>query len=146
MPLLLVDTDFLIKIANDPLPKLDFLALASDFTLATTPSVVRELEGLAKSQNRTVMRRATTALDFVKQGTKKANVKVLPGTSKRRVEADLELVEIAKADIRDRVVIATLDHSLLSRLDKLKIPYLTLRRDRPFFSFSSGATYLSAGE
>jgi rRNA-processing protein FCF1 len=127
---MLLDTDFLIKVANDPIPKLDLSELSKEYTLATTSDVIRELTGLCNHPERKTSRRASNALRVVMKGAK-VEIRILDDKHPQRrgiVEADNSLLELAKAN---KVTVATLDHSLLSRLERIHLPYLTLRNDKP---------------
>src|SRR5579871_6027159 len=55
------DTDFIIKIANDPLPKFDWKSITSQNEIYTLPSIVRELKSLKSSQIQSTRRRAKMA-------------------------------------------------------------------------------------
>ena len=137
MPTLLCDTDFLIKITNEPIPELRQFLQNSGFVLGTLPIIERELKGLEQSRKIATARKAGLALQSV---GKFIHVEV--GHSKGNAEADLQLVDFAEYSA-DNVAIATLDGSLLSKLEKKRLPYLTLRNDRPFYRQFSRATYLT---
>jgi hypothetical protein len=57
-------------------------------------------------------------------------------------DADLQLLDFEEKAPED-VVIATMDGNLLSKLEKKRLPYFTLRNDRPFYRQFSRATYLT---
>jgi rRNA-processing protein FCF1 len=139
MAQLVCDTDFLLKVVNEPLPSLYAYLQNSDLRFATIPQVVKELRGLALSKKRSVARRAAFALRLV--GTK---IHVIENriVENNKMEADLALYECAKNSELDSLV-ATLDGKLLSRLEKNQLPYLTLRHDKPFERTFGRATYLS---
>jgi len=137
MPLVICDTDFLIKITNEPTPELKPFLEHWGFVLATLPVVEKELKGLLQSKKRSTARRAKLALESLRK-------LILVETSYRMsgLDADAHLVNFQKESNGD-VVIATLDGKLLSKLERKRMPYLTLRRDRPFFRPFSRATYLT---
>lgn len=130
MHVLVLDTDFLIKATSQPLPELaDFLA-SSRFELVTLPKIKEELNGLTKSSNAATARKARLALQSLNAGPieiLKHNV-----SDSRLTDADVLLIEFAE-NSDGHVVVATLDHHLLSSLERRKLPYLTLRKNRPFF-------------
>lgn len=130
MPIIVLDTDFLIKITNDPLPSFDLVQLSKEYDLATLPLVLRELRGLARNEVNKTSKRARNTLRFLDEGPGKVRVNLLSRESSSDPETDSELVEFAR-DSEDKVVIATLDHSLLSRLEKLGVSYLTLKNNKP---------------
>ncbi|MHB2036482.1 MAG: PIN domain-containing protein, partial [Nitrososphaerales archaeon] len=114
----------------------DFFA-NSDLALTTIPEVVKELEGLALNRKPLTSRKASNALRLV--GT---SIQLMQSSEGPNVEADIALYEQAKS-LDDGSFVATLDGKLLSRFEKSKLPYLTLRHDRPFVRTFSRATYLS---
>jgi rRNA-processing protein FCF1 len=140
------DTDFLIKIANDPLPKFDWTALSSQNEFCTLPCIVRELTNLKSSRQRQTSRRAVMALSIIGQ-VPSSKIKLLttkdskPKWAEKSISADEALVEFVKEDGRKRMV-ATLDGELLSKLDTGGLPYLTLSSGRPLLS-SGRAMHLS---
>ena len=132
------DTNFLMKVTSQPLPALRDFLVNSDLILTTIPVVVKELEGLALNRKPLTSRKATNALRFV--GT---SIQLMQCSAESpQVEADIALYEQAKS-LDDGSFVATLDGKLLSRFEKNKLPYLTLRHDRPFVRTFSRATYLS---
>lgn len=131
------DTDFLLKVASESLPTLRAYLDDSDLSLGTIPSVVRELEGLARGKDRSTARKASFALRLV--GTTIDLIEYEPKEI-ARVEADVALFECAR---KLDMLVATLDGKLLSRLERNQVPYLTLRHDRPFERSFGRATYLS---
>jgi rRNA-processing protein FCF1 len=130
MALFVCDTDFLIKAANDPLPALANFLTESGYELKTLDRIEKELEGLSKSKNPSTAKRAKTALRAIAAG----QVKVISQKDlfSNRTDADSQLIEFA-ANSKKNVAIATLDHTLLSMLERKKLPYLTLRNDKPLF-------------
>jgi rRNA-processing protein FCF1 len=129
---LICDTDFLIKITGEPLPALAEFLTKEDFGLVTIPAVVRELRGLTRSTNGSTSRKAITALRCVGSVVKVVDDK----KSAQNTEADVELYELARSHGNNSIV-ATLDGKLLSRFERNRLSYFTLRHDRPFLkSFS----------
>jgi rRNA-processing protein FCF1 len=137
MPILLCDTNFLIKITNDPIPELKPFLQSSGFVLATLPIIERELKGLQQSKTNSTARKANLALQSLGKF-----IRVETGYRKGRAEADAQLVDYEENSEED-VVIATMDGNLLSKLEKKRLPYFTLRNDRPFCRQFSRATYLT---
>jgi rRNA-processing protein FCF1 len=138
MPTLLCDTDFLIKVTNEPVPQLRASLQSSGFTLATLPIIERELKGLQRSKINSTARKARLAL----QSIGKSIQVIKSGKPGSNADADLQLLDFEEISPAD-VVIATLDGNLLSKLEKKRLPYFTLRKDRPFFRQFSRATYLT---
>lgn len=139
MTQLVCDTNFLMKITNQSLPKLSDFISNNHFEIATVSSVIRELNGLKKSKKNSVARNAKNCLGLI--GTK---VHLRDGGSldEPSKEADIELFELAKS-LEEGSLVATLDGKLLSRFERNRLPYLTLRNDRPFLQSFHRATYLS---
>jgi rRNA-processing protein FCF1 len=137
MPVLLCDTDFLIKITNEPVPELTPFLESSGFDLATLPAVEKELKGLLQSEKRSTARKAKLALESLNN-----KVTVESGRAMSGSDADVHLVNFQEKS-KEEIVIATLDGSLLSKLERKRVPYLTLRHDRPFYRQFSRATYLT---
>ena len=136
---LVCDTNFLIKITNHSLPAFSDFVSRNHLEIATVSSVVRELNGLKKSKTPSVARNANNCLNLI--GTKihlRANVISL----EQDKEADVELFELAK-DLEEGSLVATLDGKLLSRFERSRLSYLTLRNDKPFLRSFHRATYLS---
>ena len=138
MPTLLCDTDFLIKVTNEPVPELRAFLESSGFELATLPVIERELKGLQQSKANSTSRKAKLALLSL---GKFVSV-IASGKIRSNAEADVQLVDFEENSPYD-VSIATLDGNLLSKLEKKRLPYLTLRNDRPFHRQFSRATYLT---
>lgn len=138
MTQLVCDTNFLMKITGQALPSFSDFISKNHFEIATVSSVVRELSGLKRNEKKSVRRRAESCLNLI-------GVKIQIRESelaKERIEADIELFELAKY-LEDGSYVATLDGKLLSKFERNKLPYLTLRNDRPFLRSSNRATYLS---
>ena len=74
------------------------------------------------------MRRASNALKVLNENSARIMIQILPEKGGRNAEADVALVELAR---NGDVTIATMDHSLLSRLERMRLPYFTLRADSP---------------
>ena len=133
MPVILSDTDFLIKVTSKPLPAMAEFLESSGFQLVTLPKIVEELRGLALSKKPATARKARAALSSLENG----GVKLLSEgiiLSRKETDADALLIEfVAKSSNKGQVVVATLDHSLLSVLERRRLPYLTLRNDRPLY-------------
>ncbi|MDA4110974.1 MAG: hypothetical protein OK439_00435 [Thaumarchaeota archaeon] len=137
MTTVLCDTDFLIKITNEPLPELKMFLENSGFVLATLPAVERELKGLSRSDKPSTAKKAKLALGSIGKF-----VRVEALGNKHGSDADTHLVDYLEKSNAE-ILIATLDGNLLSKLERKRMPYLTLRRDRPFFRPFSRATYLT---
>ncbi|MHB1908844.1 MAG: PIN domain-containing protein [Nitrososphaerales archaeon] len=138
MAKILCDTDFIIKIANDPLPKVDWVSFSKQNEITTIPLVVKELEGLKKSKDLQTVRRAKNALAVIQEGKK---IKVFPTGDDKFHEADQELIELTSASTD--TVLATMDGSLLSRLERIGLPYYTLSNNKLLEHPRKGATHLS---
>lgn len=131
--MILCDTDFLIKATSKPLPELAEFLETSGFEFATFPKIMEELEGLALSKKPATARNARAALRSIEAGKVKLLTQSI-SSSRKETDADAILVDYAaKNSEKDQIVIATLDHSLLSVLERRRLPYLTLRNDRPLF-------------
>ena len=124
---LVCDTDFLIKITNFPVPEFQALVSESGFELATIPSVALELKGLRNSKHQMTSKRALHTLSLIGD---KISLLEDSGQSSAR-EADDALIDFAKRH-NESILVCTLDGKLLSRLEKMEVRYLTLRKDRPF--------------
>jgi len=137
MVLILCDTDFLMKVTARPLPELSAFLADPDFELATIPRIENELKGLSLSKRPSTARNARTALRVIR-----GPVKVVEqAPSSEKADADRLLIDFAERS-GGNAVVATLDGSLLSTLERMKLPYLTLRNDRPFYRTFTSATYL----
>ena len=130
MALILCDSDFLIKATNDPLPSLALFLSECGYELATIERIKDELEGLSRSENRPTARRAKNALRSIYNGRVKLESNEKRTSSK--TDADSLLIKFALEN-KEPVAIATMDHVLLSILERRKLSYLTLRNNRPFF-------------
>src|SRR5579884_2060165 len=73
MLLIVLDTDFLIKITNDPLPKFD-RAILERSNLATLSYVIDELKGLLNNERRKTASRARRALDFLESNRQRIHI------------------------------------------------------------------------
>jgi rRNA-processing protein FCF1 len=137
MVLIVCDTDFLMKATVKPMPELAGFLADPDFEVATIPRIQSELKGLTLSRKPSTARNAETALRALQQ-----SVKLLSqAPSSEKADADRLLIDFAERS-EGKAVIATLDGSLLSILERKKLPYLTLRNNRPFYRTFSSATYL----
>lgn len=137
MAQIVCDSDFLLKVVSEPLPSLRAYLDNSNLSFATVPEVVSELEGLAHSSEKTTARKASFALRLVGTTIELIDKKA---DEKNRVEADIALYECAK---QMDFLVATMDGRLLSRFEQNRLPYLTLRHDKPFERSFGRATYLS---
>ncbi len=91
---LICDTDFLIKVANAPLPSLRAFVENSGLTFSTIPEVVKELEGLTFSDKPLTARKAANVLRLIGKSVHVAERKVAAGNHK--IETDIALFEQAK--------------------------------------------------
>jgi rRNA-processing protein FCF1 len=139
MARIVCDTDFLMKVTSEPLPGFHAFIENSDFVLTTIPQVVRELEGLTLNEKSLTSRKATNVLRLI--GTS-IHLVEKGNAEDRSIETDLALYEQASRLDKSSFV-ATLDGKLLQRFEKNKLPYLTLRRNRPFLKSFGRARYLS---
>jgi|GEM_PF-700882 rRNA-processing protein FCF1 len=141
MLLIVLDTDFLIKITNDPLPKFD-RAILERSNLATLSYVIDELKGLLNNERRKTASRARRALDFLesnrqrihiipKQALHKGRTRRQQGNKECEGFVDRALLDFAKENPLTRIV-ATLDSSILSDCESLGLSYLTIRQGRAF--------------
>jgi rRNA-processing protein FCF1 len=139
MTTVLCDTDFLLKITTQPLPELSRFLAEFKLELATLPRIEAEIQGLSRSQDQRTARKARTALLAISQYP----VKILKDRieAPKKTDADVLLIDCAEKS-RPTIIVATLDHSILSVLQRKRLPYLTLRKDRPFFQAFESATYL----
>jgi len=127
LPFIVCDTDFLIKATSQPVPALASFLSEFGYQLSTLPRIEQELRGLSLSKTPTTARKAKSALRTISTGT----VKLLKDKDfNEKTDADSILIEFASRT-RENVVVATLDHTLLSILERRRLPYLTLRNDRP---------------
>lgn len=137
MPYIVCDTDFLIKATTKPLPSLAMFLSEAGYELATIDRVKKELDGLRKSTSQLTARKARAAIASISSGA----VKVIEyeSAANSKTDADSILIDFAvnSSKYGERAVIATLDHTLLSILEKRRLPYLTLRKDRPLFRIFS---------
>jgi rRNA-processing protein FCF1 len=151
MAIIVCDTDFLIKVANEPLPKLDWTTISKQNEFCTLPSVVKELKGLSTGNRKSLLsRRARMALGIIGRSSSSI-VRIIDerpdrmsSESSKGVDADLDLFDFVKSNPQDRLV-ATLDGALLSRLERNRLPYLTLSSGRALINSSKRATRLSRG-
>ncbi len=93
---LVLDTDFLIRITNDPIRRLDLRQLSTEFTIATIPEVVKELQGLSHHRENKTARRASNALRVIEEKGSEVMIQILPEKRKQEAEADVTLVELAR--------------------------------------------------
>ena len=139
MTMIVCDTDFLMKVTNEPIPKLRQMLQSSEYELVAIPSVLRELKGLASSSNQKTARYARNALRAVEDKLVLSKVGASPAP---KTEADIAILDFALNQV-ESVVVATLDGTLFSELESRRVSYLTLRNDRPFTREFDRATYLT---
>jgi rRNA-processing protein FCF1 len=139
------DTDFLIKIVNDPLPKFDISSLLSENEFVVTQQVLREISGLTSSKTPTTSRRARAVRRMIEEEKHFRVLKKVEQEIPASVDADIALIEFVKASPNTRAV-ATLDGSLLTRLERMGLPYLTLSKGKMLTRFKQGARYLTANK
>lgn len=142
MATIVFDTDFLIKISNDPLPRFCVTELAHENQFLVIPQVLHEVQGLARSQSSKTARRARQTMRVIEDTKIFVTMGKLGDNISGSGDADNVLVEFVNERPTERIL-ATMDGSLLSRVAKLGLPYLTLRNERPLFSTKMRATYLS---
>jgi rRNA-processing protein FCF1 len=133
------DTSILIKISNDPLPKVDLRALSKENEFVIIPEVLREILGLTASKNRTTARRAQMVLRAVEES--KLFKRVVSNSKRPARETDEVLVEFVKEKPEERIL-ATMDGALLSRMEKSGLSYMTLSEGRLYSRPIARATYL----
>ena len=119
------DTNFLMKIFNDPLPKFDWKSLSSENEFVTLSCVVRELRGLSSRTAGKTSMRARNTLNALDSG---GLIKIIPEVE-GNAEVDFALLDFVRQEPKVRIL-ATLDGSLLSSLEKTGLGYLTLSFDK----------------
>lgn len=135
------DTDFLVKISNDPLPKVDLRELSKENEFVIIPEVIQEIRGLARSRNRTTARRAEMALRAIEDSKFFKNTK-LEGARQPAKETDEVLIEVIRIKPDERTL-ATMDGTLLSSMEKSGLPYMTLSKGKLYSRPVARATYLT---
>jgi rRNA-processing protein FCF1 len=136
LAVIVCDTDFLIKISNDPLPKVDLKDLMKSNQLIVLPSVLQEIQGLKKNRNFRTSKRAHMADRVISNPTQFTLISPdLVNQRRSARETDYDLMEFVTAKPGERIL-ATLDKALLSRFERRGLPYITLSRDKLFFSSS----------
>lgn len=141
MTVIVWDTDFLIKISNDPLPKVDLRELSKENEFVIIPEVILEIRGLARSKNRTTARRAEMALRAIEE-SKFFKSAVLSSVRQPAKETDEVLIEVIKMKPDERTL-ATMDGTLLSSMEKSGLPYMTLSKGKLYSPPVARATYLT---
>ncbi len=121
------DTDFLMKIVNDPLPKFNWKSVSNENEFVTLRCVVRELKGLLSSRSQKTSNRARNTIRAIESGIVKVE-----SSENESEEVDYALLEFVRSNATDRLL-ATLDGSLLSRLEKIGLGYFTLSSGKPLF-------------
>ncbi|MGI0079654.1 MAG: hypothetical protein ACRECH_08515 [Nitrososphaerales archaeon] len=120
------DSDFLMKIVNDPLPKFDWKFLSIENEFVTLPCVLRELGGLASGTTGKASMKARNTLNVLSSSK---YVKTTPEPEDHG-EVDFALLQFVSRNPNERIL-ATLDGSLLAALEKRGLGYLTLSSDKP---------------
>lgn len=137
MNIIVCDSDFIIKLANDPIPALDWSKVSRENQFVTIAPVLRELKGLTKNRLKSkTARRARAAVNLVEKFQLIRAVTSGEGEGEHprstKEETDTMLIEFVRTLPKDRML-ATMDGSLLSRAERLGLPYMTLSRGRPLF-------------
>jgi len=139
MAFIVCDTDFLMKVTTEPLPQLAEFLANKGYKLATVSRIKDELNGLVLSRDGVTARKARAALRAISEN----HIELLAYSNNfsKKIDADAILIDFA-ANSNQRLVTATLDRTILAALEKKGLPYLTLRKNRPFFRDFESATYL----
>jgi rRNA-processing protein FCF1 len=136
------DTDLLIKICNDSLPNVDLRQLSKENEFVVLPGVIQEIKGLTKSESLRTSRRAQMTLRVMKEMPLFKEQSTRHDDVSSRIEMDERLIEFVKKKPEDRIL-GTLDGTLLSRMEKLGLPYLTLSKGKLYVHAFARATYLT---
>ena len=129
MRTIVLDTSFLIHVANNPIPGSNYLSEIQSYTLITITDVVKELSGISKDRKNFLKtkrsKEASLALQYIKNIPKED----VSGSE----STDNKIIRYAS---NNHDIIASLDRDILNKAVRLNIDSVTIEKQRLIWRIS----------
>ena len=129
MRTIVLDTSFLIHVANNPLPGSNYLSEIQSYTLITITDVVKELSGISKDRKNFLKtkrsKEASLALQYIKNIPKED----VSGSE----STDNKIIRYAS---NNHDIIASLDRDILNKAVRHNIDSVTIEKQRLIWRIS----------
>ena len=129
MRTLVLDTSFLIHVANNPIPGSNYLSEIQSYNLITINDVVKELSGISKDRKNFLKtkrsKEASLALQYIKNIPKED----VSGSE----STDDKIINYAS---NNHVIIASLDRDILNKAVRHNIDSVTIEKQRLIWRIS----------
>ena len=129
MRTIVLDTSFLIHVANNPIPGSNYLSEIQSYTLITITDVVKELSGISKDRKNFLKtkrsKEASLALQYIKNIPKED----VSGSE----STDEKIIRYAS---NNHDIIASLDRDILNKAVRLNIDSVTIEKQRLIWRIS----------
>ena len=129
MRTIVLDTSFLIHVANNPIPGSNYLSEIQSYTLITITDVVKELSGISKDRKNFLKtkrsKEASLALQYIKNMPKED----VSGSE----STDNKIIRYAS---NNHDIIASLDRDILNKAVRHNIDSVTIEKQRLIWRIS----------
>ena len=129
MRTIVLDTSFLIHVANNPIPGSNYLSEIQSYTLITITDVVKELSGISKDRKNFLKtkrsKEASLALQYIKNIPKED----VSGSE----STDNKIIRYAS---NNHDIIASLDRDILNKAVRRNIDSVTIEKQRLIWRIS----------
>ena len=129
MRTIVLDTSFLIHVANNPIPGSNYLSEIQSYTLITITDVVKELSGISKDRKNFLKtkrsKEASLALQYIKNIPKED----VSGSE----STDEKIIRYAS---NNHDIIASLDRDILNKAVRRNIDSVTIEKQRLIWRMS----------
>ena len=129
MRTIVLDTSFLIHVANNPIPGSNYLSEIQSYTLITITDVVKELSGISKDRKNFLKtkrsKEASLALQYIKNIPKED----VSGSE----STDEKIIRYAS---NNHDIIASLDRDILNKAVRRNIDSVTIEKQRLIWRIS----------
>ena len=129
MRTIVLDTSFLIHVANNPIPGSNYLSEIQSYTLITITDVVKELSGISKDRKNFLKtkrsKEASLALQYIKNIPKED----VSGSE----STDNKIIRYAS---NNHDIIASLDRAILNKAVRHNIDSVTIEKQRLIWRIS----------
>ena len=123
MRTIVLDTSFLIHVANNPIPRSDYLSEIQSYNLITINDVVQELSGISKDRTNFLKTKRSKEASLALQYIKNIHKEDVSGSE----STDDKIINYAS---NNHDIIASLDRDILNKAVRHNIDSVTIEKQR----------------
>ena len=129
MRTIVLDTSFLIHVANNPIPGSNYLSEIQSYTLITITDVVKELSGISKDRKNFLKTKRSKEASLALQYIKNIPKEYVSGSE----STDDKIINYAS---NNHDIIASLDRDILNKAVRRNIDSVTIEKQRLIWRIS----------